>query len=789
MISIKTEILKSYRRKDPLIVLAFLFFVVFFLVFRINTLEDGIGRYESNKNMDVASRISSYYGKSKLGEDYKYLKEIEKSLSNKAIAESNIKSSDLDVLNARITYDEKVAYFSELGKNIEAFYPGDPELYMKQNNEIKGLGYGYVRANSYNTPMQALHKLSSIYLGVPAVMFFVLIFVLIMKEMVEDHMLEKTMPIAWIKIVLRKFILFLAYILIYLILFSLVVFIIYHLKGRPLGEFDYPVLIEKTGTISKIWKVVLFKQLYFALYLLATLTVFFLFLKIFGEMRISMVLITMLLYMLNVLSQNARIDIYSPMAYLSIENGWMLTEKSVLSIIFILIFIIVVAILNYILKDIRIGLFKTVSGKLKLKRRSLILNDLNNKLSGSLIWILLFALGFGVVVDQVSGRNYLKTETAFLSDLKNDVVMKRSLYDSAKEQTLARIKELKENNKTKSYEEESQRWNLLDPHLNSIYNDAAERLVAYNKKSPTEFYKQQNKSLDIAAKKDTYDLVVDKKILFSFDVMHQFDDTRYEYAKTQLKYIEDRNLPPTSKALEVFHFHNDEEVIECYDKSAVGYYLYAYREYLVLVMVLAALILTGGGFTKKTKDDNSELFYNLMPIKKSYIYFVSWIGSVIKSSIVYICIQILPFLGLSVIYGIGEGRYPVFNYMGKSGSFEWMPRSEVLLQYFVLGLLILLFLQSLSNLLSLRVKNTYLNSILTVGIVRLGFYFSRQFLSNPFNPFIYLNPGDIVNNKYASLVENIDISFYKGCITLIIISVLLLIIGCMLYSRKERRRI
>ncbi len=785
----KTELLKSYRRKDPLLVLVFLFLIILFMFFRINSLEKEIGRFESKTNADVAGSISNYFGNLKLGKDYLHLKDIENKLRQKSIAESNQKSTGLEIVNARIAYDEKVSEFRELGKGIEAFYPGEPDLYIVQNSEIQRLGYGYVRENSFNTPMQALHKLSGIYLGIPAVLFFIFLFVLIMKEVVEEHMLENTMPIAWVKIVFRKFILFLSYVLVYIVLFSVAVFIVYYFKGGTLGEFDYPVLIEKTGTISKIWNVVLFKQLYFALYLLATLTVYFLFLKIIGEMRISMVLITMLLYMINVLSQNARINIYSPVAYLSIENGWMLAEKSILSLLFILVFILIVTVLNYILKDFRTGLIKTVSGRLKFKTRSLIINDLNNKLSGSLVWILLFALCFGVVVDQVSGRKYLKTETAFIQELKMDVVVKQSAYDSSKEQALARINELKENNKTEAYEEESHRWNLLGPHLNSIYYDAAKRLVAYNKKSATEFYAQQNKFLDIAAKKDTYDLVVDKNVLFSYQSEHKFDNTRYEYAKTQLKYMEDRNLLPTSKSLEVFHFHNDSEVIECYDKSAIGYYLYAYRENVVLVMVLAAIILTGGGLTKKTKDDNSELFYNLMPIKKWYIYFVSWISSVIKLSIVYICIQLLAFLGLSAIYGIGDGRYPVFNYMGRSGSFEWMPRSEVLFQYFVLGLLILLFLQSLSNLLSLRVKNTYLNTVLTMGIAGLGFYISRQFLPNSLNPFIYLNPGDIVNNKLASQLQNTGISFYRGCITIIIISIVIMIIGCVLYSGKERRRI
>lgn len=353
-------------------------------------------------------------------------------------------------------------------------------------------------------------------MGIPAVIFFIFLFVLIMKELIEEQMLENTMPIAWLKIVFRKFILFLSYVLIYIVLFSIIVFIVYYFKGEALGEFDYPVLIQKTGTISKIWNVVLFKQLYFALYLLATLAVYFLFLKIIGEMRISMVLITMLLYMTNVLSQNARINIYSLVAYLSIENGWMLAEKSVLSLLFILVYILIVSILNYILKDFRTGFIKTVSGRLKLKTRSLIINDLNNRLSGSLVWILLFALCFGVVVDQVSGRNYLKTEAAFIQELKNDVVIKQSAYDITKEQNLAKIKELKENNKTEAYEEESQIWNLLGPHLKSIYYDAAKRLDAYNKKSATEFYTQQNKFFDIAAKKDTYDLVVDKNVLFSY---------------------------------------------------------------------------------------------------------------------------------------------------------------------------------------------------------------------------------------------------------------------------------
>lgn len=138
----KTEILKSYRRKDPLLVLIFLFFIIFFMFFRINSLEKEIGRFESKTNADVAGSISNYFGNLKLGEDYVHLKDIENKLHQKAIAESNQKSTGLEILNARIAYDEKVSEFRELRKEIEAFYPGEPDLHIVQNSEIQRLGYG-----------------------------------------------------------------------------------------------------------------------------------------------------------------------------------------------------------------------------------------------------------------------------------------------------------------------------------------------------------------------------------------------------------------------------------------------------------------------------------------------------------------------------------------------------------------------------------------------------------------------------------------------------------------------
>ncbi len=785
----KNELLKSYRRKDPLIIIVFLFLVAFFLFFQIDSLEKNIGRYESKTNTDISHNISNYFGNLKLGEDYESLKDAEAALTQKVIAETNQNSSGLEILHARILYDEKVLQFGELGREIEPFYPGDPDLYINQNSELERLGYGYAREDSYDTPMQALHKLSTTYVGVPAILFFIFIFVLIMKEVTEEYILEKTVPISWSKILVRKFLLFLFYTVIYIAFFCLIVFIVYYFKERPLGQFDYPVLITKTGSISKIWKVVLVKQLYFVLYLLAALSVLYMILKIVGDMRVSLAIITIILYMVNIQSQNAIIDIYSFSPYLSIENGWLLTQKSPISILIILMFIFAISLLNYSLRNVRFGILDVFKSSKSLNSKSLVINDLINKMSGSLVWIILFSLCFGIVVDQVSRKKYISMESQFISALKNDVMLMKGMKEYHKDQTLGIIQDLKDLKKTEASDKETETMNKLLPHLQNMYNDSAEKLVAYYKKSPEEFYKQQIKTLDIAANKDTYNLVVDRVEVFSYRPAQKFNDAGHQYAKTQLEYMKERALTPTNKSLEVFDFYDGSEVVESYDMSGIGYFVYVYRRHFILVVILSALILTGGSFTKRNKDDNSELFYNLMPIKKWYIYMISWVSSVLKSSVLYVSIQLLPFLVISGIYGIGDGRYPVLNYMGISGNFEWMPRSEVMLKYFTLGLIILLFLQSISNLLSTRIKNNYLNSMFTVSIASMGYYIGKDLIPLEFNPFLYLNPGDIVNNKYASQLQNINITYYMGCITLILGSIVLLIIGCILYSKKERRRV
>ncbi|HLQ72174.1 MAG TPA: ABC transporter permease, partial [Bacillota bacterium] len=258
----------------------------------------------------------------------------------------------------------------------------------------------------------------------------------------------------------------------------------------------------------------------------------------------------------------------------------------------------------------------------------------------------------------------------------------------------------------------------------------------------------------------------------------------------QLKIIHDKNIKPVFPikrpiTKSTFSSPKDEEAyrlaMKKFDASSMYFMYMAFGIFFGIFGIGFFIFLFNDILTKEGPGRGGPIhFLYTQPVKRFKVIVSKYIAMVIVS---------LAFLagstGLSFILGtvfdrMGNGDYPILI-NGDENAFSFMNLSTFLTKAMILFILGLLFTYALMFVLSIVTRNNLATLGGTFAILILGMKFgSQDYLSNivHFIPFTYFSPEGVISRETALALNNFDVTFKNGIISL---TLSIIILWCLSY--------
>ncbi|MGD6876156.1 hypothetical protein [Bacillus infantis] len=225
------------------------------------------------------------------------------------------------------------------------------------------------------------------------------------------------------------------------------------------------------------------------------------------------------------------------------------------------------------------------------------------------------------------------------------------------------------------------------------------------------------------------------------------------------------------------------------------YSLYYYFDHYFSYIIVVFFFLLGGGLAKETGKRPAIQFIRTQPITGRQVFIGKLIAASGLSLISWTVLVFLVVLAEAFANGIGEWLYPIVHYdsaaavnsdsytgqspAGWSTGFHFESLGKVVVENYALHSLILVFLILLSVFLSLFIKNQF--SVLAVAAIVCisGYAASTKIFSSIAHvlPFTYLNPAKVINGEISVNLNNPDITFSSGCLSILGASLFFGVVG------------
>lgn len=215
------------------------------------------------------------------------------------------------------------------------------------------------------------------------------------------------------------------------------------------------------------------------------------------------------------------------------------------------------------------------------------------------------------------------------------------------------------------------------------------------------------------------------------------------------------------------------------------------RSYWPILFTLAIITILTYLYTETYKNglDTSAI----LPINKITNLSINSIAGLVISCVLFLLLSLLVFTGASLIFGTGNLQYPtnIYHLVNGQLTVAMVPLAALIPQFLVLQLLafifLVLFIQLLARLLHNQLPTLLLAVLIVIGMelainVIVPFAQIAQWLPNT-----YLNPFKVVSGEFAYNLNNHQISFTSGVITLLISTLALLILIYLMDRFKSYR--
>ncbi|MEH7347570.1 ABC transporter permease [Gottfriedia acidiceleris] len=234
------------------------------------------------------------------------------------------------------------------------------------------------------------------------------------------------------------------------------------------------------------------------------------------------------------------------------------------------------------------------------------------------------------------------------------------------------------------------------------------------------------------------------------------------------------------------------------------YTLYVFfKDYFYLVPICLFILLFGSGFAIERGKKNTLYFLKTQPIDAKQIFIGKILNSTIFSLLNSIGLVLFVLIIGMLFNRFGDWEYPILfydhhkiaissNYTGNisygGNGFHFIPLGVNIVQSLVLLICLLLFTIALSHLISLLFKNSLAVFSTTTLTLLIGYIVSTKVIINfaYLSPFTYFNIAKITNGELSILLDQSSISIEIGCMILFLSTIILVISGYILISRKNK---
>lgn len=245
-----------------------------------------------------------------------------------------------------------------------------------------------------------------------------------------------------------------------------------------------------------------------------------------------------------------------------------------------------------------------------------------------------------------------------------------------------------------------------------------------------------------------------------------------------------------------------EDAYDKIDHSALfSLYIY-FKNYFYIILLVLLLVLFGAGYANEKGKKRTWDFLKTEPIEERKMILGKSSFSIILATMSSLALFAFIILFTTIFNRFGDWKYPVLHYDSKKyidtletyegirkfeGAGHFIYLGDYLMSSFGLFFSILLFLMSLSILLSRFFKRQFAVLGLTILITGVGYYLSKFFLEDRayLSPFTYLNIGEIANGERGALLDSPYLTVQTGCILLIACSLLFLVCSTVLKLKNR----
>lgn len=214
--------------------------------------------------------------------------------------------------------------------------------------------------------------------------------------------------------------------------------------------------------------------------------------------------------------------------------------------------------------------------------------------------------------------------------------------------------------------------------------------------------------------------------------------------------------------------------------------IYQYK--LALILILTSVFIYAGGYKYEFINESSYDLVKTQPLDMRKVYDKKFLASLI------FCLKfLLLILGAILFLGLIKDprntlNFPILKYLGRvddpnlaidySRNFSYISLGRYLFDLSLLSFSLLVFLLSLSQVLSLITKDmfkTYLSLTIVLFVMFVCLYFGKSY--SAFNPIIYFLPEKIVDESLYVSYGLKHFETFSGSIYLITLSIFLYLLG------------
>ncbi|WP_433958342.1 ABC transporter permease [Cytobacillus horneckiae] len=229
-------------------------------------------------------------------------------------------------------------------------------------------------------------------------------------------------------------------------------------------------------------------------------------------------------------------------------------------------------------------------------------------------------------------------------------------------------------------------------------------------------------------------------------------------------------------------------------------YLYFQHHFYFILMILCLFLVGGGVASEKGKKPPIQ-FLLTEPLTIRHLFHGKWFMATTVALISSIGIFTIVLLIGTIFNRFGDWKYPILvydstslasteNYTGhisQGMGFHFIPLGEYLIKCVVLYLIVLIFLITLAHFCSLFINNQFSVFSLLLIVTVAGYMVSSEVLTKHahLSPFTYLNVSKVINGEISTLINNPDITFLTGSVTLLVSTIVLKIIGSIVLMKQK----